>query len=36
MGFVLFGLFYAITPGFTEEVVMRGYWFQNIGEGHRL
>jgi membrane protease YdiL (CAAX protease family) len=31
--FLVAGLLYDLTPGFTEEVVMRGYWFQNIGEG---
>jgi len=33
---VLGGLVFAVTPGFTEEVVMRGYWFQNLAEGRRL
>ncbi len=36
LSFVVAGLLYAITPGFTEEVLMRGYWFQNLGEGRRL
>lgn len=33
MAFLTAGLLFSITPGFTEELVMRGYWFQNIGEG---